>query len=71
VSPFGWRESAQSCSPIMADGGSARAGTREEEGSPVAGAGEAGRVGGGEGGELELGCGRGTDRSEAPTTSPN
>jgi hypothetical protein len=31
-----------SCSPIMADSGDARAGTREEEGSPVAGADEAG-----------------------------
>jgi hypothetical protein len=36
------RERARSCSPIMADGGGARAGTREEEGSPVAGAGEVG-----------------------------
>jgi hypothetical protein len=30
-----------------------------------------GRVGGGEGGELELGLGRGTERSEAPASSPN
>jgi hypothetical protein len=30
----------QSCSPIMADGGGARVRTREEEGSPVAEAGE-------------------------------
>jgi hypothetical protein len=42
VSPFRWRESAQSCSPIMADGDGARVGTREEEGSPVAGADEVG-----------------------------
>jgi hypothetical protein len=42
VSEFGWRESVWSCSPMMADDGGARAGTREEEGSPVAGAGEAG-----------------------------
>jgi hypothetical protein len=42
VSPFGWRESARACSPIMVDDGGARAGTREEEGSPVAGAGEVG-----------------------------
>jgi hypothetical protein len=42
VSPFGRRESTQLCSPIMADGDGARTGTREEEGSPVAGAGKAG-----------------------------
>jgi hypothetical protein len=42
VSPFGRRESARSYSPIMADGGGARAGTKEEELSPVAGAGEVG-----------------------------
>jgi hypothetical protein len=30
-----------------------------------------GRVGDGEGGELELRCGRGTERSEAPAASPN
>jgi hypothetical protein len=40
--PFGRRESAQSCSSMMADGGGARVGTREEVGSPVVGAGEAG-----------------------------
>jgi hypothetical protein len=32
------RERVRSCSPIMADGGGARAGTREEEGSLVVGA---------------------------------
>jgi hypothetical protein len=32
----------QSCSLIMVDGGVARAGTREEEGSLVVGVGEAG-----------------------------
>jgi hypothetical protein len=42
VSPFGQRQRARSCSLIMADDGGARAGTREEEGSPVVGAGEAG-----------------------------
>jgi hypothetical protein len=42
VSRFGRRESVRSCSQMMADGGGARAGTREEEWSPVAGAGEAG-----------------------------
>jgi hypothetical protein len=31
-----------SCSPIMADDGGARAGTKEEEGAPVAGADETG-----------------------------
>jgi hypothetical protein len=40
VSQFGWRERVWSCSPIMADDGGARAGTREEEGSPMARAGE-------------------------------
>jgi hypothetical protein len=42
VSPFEWRERARSCSPIMANDDGAWVGTREEEGSPVAGAGEAG-----------------------------
>jgi hypothetical protein len=42
VSPFGRRESVRSCSSIMADDSGARAGTREEEGSPVEGAGEVG-----------------------------
>jgi hypothetical protein len=42
MSPFGQRESVRSCSPIMADGGGARAGTREEDGSPMAGADEVG-----------------------------
>jgi hypothetical protein len=41
VSPFGRRESTRSYSPIMADGGGARAGTREEL-SPVVGVGEVG-----------------------------
>jgi hypothetical protein len=40
VSPIGRRESVQSCSLIMVDSGGARAGTGEEEGSPVARAGE-------------------------------
>jgi hypothetical protein len=42
VSPFRQRESARSCSPIIAVGGGAQVGIREEEGSSVAGAGEAG-----------------------------
>jgi hypothetical protein len=42
VSKFGWRESAWSCSSMMADGGGARARTREEEGSLVAGASKTG-----------------------------
>jgi hypothetical protein len=42
VSQFRWRESAQSCSLMMVDSNDARAGTREEEGSPVVGADEAG-----------------------------
>jgi hypothetical protein len=41
VSLFGRRESVRSCSPIMADSGGSRVGTIEE-GSLVAGAGEAG-----------------------------
>jgi hypothetical protein len=41
VSQFGRRESARSCSPMMAGDGGAWVGTREEEGCPVAGAGEA------------------------------
>jgi hypothetical protein len=36
------RERARSCSLMMVEGGGARAKTREEEGSPVAGADEAG-----------------------------
>jgi hypothetical protein len=48
VSQFGRRERARSCSLMMAEGGGARAETQEEEGSPVAGADEAGHVGGGE-----------------------
>jgi hypothetical protein len=32
----------RSCSPIMADGGGPQAGTREEEGSSVVGAGKVG-----------------------------
>jgi hypothetical protein len=42
MSKFGWRESARSCSPIMADSGGARVGTREEQGSPVVGVGVVG-----------------------------
>jgi hypothetical protein len=42
VSPFGQRESTRSCSLTMADDGGAQAGTKEEEGSPVARAGEVG-----------------------------
>jgi hypothetical protein len=42
VSPFGRRERTRSCSLIMADESGARAGTREEEGSPMVGAGEVG-----------------------------
>jgi hypothetical protein len=42
VSQFGRRESVQSCSSMMTDSGDAQAGTREEEGSPVAGADEVG-----------------------------
>jgi hypothetical protein len=41
VSRFGWRESVWSCSLMMADSDGAQAGTREEEGPPVVGAGEA------------------------------
>jgi hypothetical protein len=41
VSQFGRRESARSCSPMMAGDGGAWVGTREEEGCPVAGADEA------------------------------
>jgi hypothetical protein len=32
VSQFGWRKSVRSCSPMMADGSSARAESGEEEG---------------------------------------
>ncbi len=42
MSQFGWRESVRSCSPMMADGGGARLGTKEEEGSPMVGVGEVG-----------------------------
>jgi hypothetical protein len=57
VSPFGRRESAQLCSPIMADGSGARAGTREE-GVSDGGSRQGGRVGGGEGGGHKLERGR-------------
>jgi hypothetical protein len=42
MSQFGWRESAWSCSPMMVNDDGAQAGTREEDGSLVAGAGEVG-----------------------------
>jgi hypothetical protein len=67
VSPFGRRERARSCSPIRADSRGAPVGTREEEGSPVAGTARGGHVGSGEGEELE----RRTEWSEAPVASPN
>jgi hypothetical protein len=61
VSPFRRRESAQSCSPIMADGGDAWAGTREE-GSLVAGADEVGTY------VVEK---EGSSSSGAPASFPN
>jgi hypothetical protein len=67
LSPLGRRESARSCSPIKQCSG------ENQRGGGVSGGGSrrGGCVGGGEGGELELGCGRRIERSEASVVSRN
>jgi hypothetical protein len=55
------------------NGGWRRCSSGNQRGGGVSGGGSRRdwRVGGGEGGELKLRCGRGTERSEAPVASPN
>jgi hypothetical protein len=61
------------CAVVLTDNGGRRrcSGGNERGGVSSGRSRRGGRVGGGEGGELELGCGRRTKQSEASVASPN
>jgi hypothetical protein len=68
-----WMERESARVVMLTDNGGRRwcSGGNQRGGGVSGGGSRLGRhVGGGEGGELELRCGRGTEQSEAPATSP-
>jgi hypothetical protein len=68
-----WMERESARVVMLTDNGGRRwcSGGNQRGGGVSGGRSRLGRhVGGGEGGELELRCGRGTEQSEAPATSP-